>query len=146
MHSSPVAPAGTPHLWPVSCDYRDAAAFTAALAAAARERGPLRLALCWIRSTAPQALAVVADSVADGGRIVHALGSAGRNPSTLGSDVLRRQHRIRYQRVLLGFVVEQGRSRWLTDAEISAGALAAVDDPDTDPYVVGQVEPWSAHP
>jgi len=85
-------------------------------------------------------------SVADGGRIVHVLGSASRDPATLGSEAPRRQHRVRYQRVLLGFVVEQGRSRWLTDAEISAGALAAVDDPDADPYVVGQVEPWSAHP
>ncbi len=84
--------------------------------------------------------------MADGGRIVHVLGSASRDPATLGSEAPRRQHRVRYQRVLLGFVVEQGRSRWLTDAEICAGALAAVDDPAADPYVVGQVEPWSAHP
>lgn len=140
------ATAGAPHLWPVPCDYRDTAAFTGALAAATRERGPLHLALCWIRSSAPQALAAVADTVASGGRVVHVLGSASRDPSTSGSDALRRQHRIRYQRVVLGFVVEQGWSRWLTDAEICAGALAAVDDPAADPYVVGQVEPWSARP
>lgn len=129
----------------MSCDYRDAAAFTGVLEAATRERGPIGLALCWIRSTAPQALAA-ADTVASGGRIVHVLGSASHEPSALGSDALRQQHRVRYQRVVLGFVVEPGGSRWLTDAEISAGALAAIDNPAADPYVVGQLEPWSARP
>src|SRR5690606_6668814 len=64
--------------------------------AAARGRhrgsgGPLGLALCWIRGTAPQALAAVAvtESVADGGRIVHVLGSASRDPATLGSEAPR---------------------------------------------------------
>jgi NAD(P)-dependent dehydrogenase (short-subunit alcohol dehydrogenase family) len=139
--------AGTPHLLPAPVDYRDAAAFDVALKDAIARAGPARLALCWIRGNAPAALAATAAVVVDGGRVVHVLGSAAsRHPSTLGSDTLLRQDRVRYQRVVLGFVVERGRSRWLTDAEISAGALAAVDDPGLDPHVVGQVEPWHARP
>jgi hypothetical protein len=140
------ARAGLPALHPVAVDYTDTGAFDDALKVAADQRGTITLALCWIRGSAPEALAAVAAAVADGGRLVHVLGSAARDPSTLGSDALLAQERLRYQRVVLGFVIEGGRSRWLTDAEISAGALAAVDDPRLDPHVVGQLHPWSARP
>lgn len=140
------AVANSPHLWPLAVDYRDLAAFQAALTTATAERGPATLALCWLRGSAPEALAAAAGAVTDGGRVVHVRGSARHDPTTGGSDELRRQSRVRYQRVVLGFVVAGGRSRWLTDAEISAGALAAVDDPAVDPYVVGQVHPWGARP
>jgi NAD(P)-dependent dehydrogenase (short-subunit alcohol dehydrogenase family) len=140
------ARAGLPALHPVAVDYTDARAFDDALTAAVDNRGAITLALCWIRGSAPGALAAVAAAVADGGRLVHVLGSAARDPSTLGSEALLTQERLRYQRVMLGFAVEGRRSRWLTDAKISAGALAAVDDPRLDPHVVGQLRPWSARP
>ena len=52
---------------------------------------------------------------------------------------------IDYQSVLLGFVVETPKSRWLTNAEISNGVFAAIasEAPHT---VIGTVEPWSAKP
>ena len=52
---------------------------------------------------------------------------------------------IDYQAVVLGFVVEDGKSRWLTNAEISDGILAAIASgaPFT---IVGTVELWSAKP
>jgi hypothetical protein len=49
------------------------------------------------------------------------------------------------RQVILGFRVEGGRSRWLTDAEISEGVLQAVRT-DADLAIVGQVEPWPARP
>ena len=52
---------------------------------------------------------------------------------------------IDYQAVVLGFVIEGGKSRWLTNAEISAGVLAALES--GAPFrIVGTVEPWSAKP
>jgi NAD(P)-dependent dehydrogenase (short-subunit alcohol dehydrogenase family) len=138
--------AGRPGVWPVPVDYRDAGAFGRALAPAAGQRGGFTLALCWIRGNAPEALRAAAAAVVAGGRVVHVLGSASRDPTTAGSAALREQDRVRYQPVVLGFVVEGGRSRWLTDAEISAGVLAAIDDPAAEPYVVGRVHPWSARP
>lgn len=52
---------------------------------------------------------------------------------------------IRYREIILGFVLEGDRSRWLTDAEISAGVLAAVDA-DQPRYIVGTVRPWHLRP
>ena len=50
------ATAADARLHPLSVDYEDIAAFSAALAAAAAARGPITLAVCWIRSWAPQSL------------------------------------------------------------------------------------------
>ena len=52
---------------------------------------------------------------------------------------------IQYRQVILGFVIEGGRSRWLTHAEISGGVLDAVRN-DRLFSIVGTVEPWSLRP
>lgn len=52
---------------------------------------------------------------------------------------------IRYHQVILGFVRQGNRSRWLTDAEISAGVIAALQSDQRD-SIVGIVEPWPLRP
>jgi len=52
---------------------------------------------------------------------------------------------IDYQAVVLGFVVDNGASRWLNNDEISAGVLSAIDS-EKPVAIVGTVEPWSAKP
>jgi len=47
------ATAGDERLHGLSVDYEDLEAFSAALDAAAAARGPITLAVCWIRSWAP---------------------------------------------------------------------------------------------
>jgi hypothetical protein len=47
--------------------------------------------------------------------------------------------------VVLGFVLEAGKSRWLTNAEISDGVFAAIAA-QAPHSIVGTVEPWSAKP
>jgi len=49
------------------------------------------------------------------------------------------------RQVVLGFKLEAGGSRWLTNAEISDGVLEAVRT-DRAYTIVGQAEPWSARP
>ena len=81
-------------------------------------------------------------------RYVHVVGSAAGDPARVGDerrDAVASIAGIRYSQAILGFVVEGGRSRWLTDAEIAAGVLAAVDG-DDDPHVVGTIRPWSMRP
>ncbi|QSB14997.1 hypothetical protein JQS43_00985 [Natronosporangium hydrolyticum] len=134
-----------PRLLPLPADYR-ATEFEATLAAAVEARGLATLALCWIHSGAPRALPAVVKALAPSGRLMHVLSSASQDPTDLGNPELIADRTLRYQRVILGYRVEGGRARWLTDGEIGGGALAAVDDPTADPYVVGQIHPWSARP
>jgi uncharacterized protein YbjT (DUF2867 family) len=131
---------------PAAVDYRDAAAFAGALDGAVAARGPFNLAVAWIRSDAPEAALAAARRVA--GPFFHVLGSAAADPSR--PDPGRRARfealpGVAYREVILGFVVEGGRSRWLTDAEISRGVLDAVAA-DRSRTVVGAVDPWSARP
>jgi hypothetical protein len=52
---------------------------------------------------------------------------------------------IDYQAVVLGFMLEGAKSRWLTNAEICDGVLAALQS-ERALSIVGTVEPWSAKP
>ncbi len=62
-------------------------------------------------------------------------------PSTTAAQGLP----IDYAAVVLGFVVEGGRSRWLSNDEISDGVFAAIES-GAALSIVGTLEPWSAHP
>ena len=134
------ATAGAPRLHPVSVDYEDLPEFGAALAAAAAARGPIVLAVCWIRSWAPAALRAAADAVAPGGRLVHVLGSRRSEASAATIAELEGRDDLVYQQVQLGAAGDAGRHRWLTDDEISAGVYAAVHA-SRPYYLVGKVAP-----
>jgi hypothetical protein len=125
---------------PLSADYERIPAFAAALAVAACARGPIELAVCWIRSWAPQSLLAVASAVAPGGRLFHVLGSGHSDASAPAIAELERRGDLRYRRIQLGAVVEDGGRRWLTDEEISGGVHAAIlaDRPN---YLVGTAAP-----
>lgn len=133
----------------IPVDYRDGDALTAALRDAVAAHGPLELAVVWIHSIAPEApLQVARATVAASCRFFHLLGSAAADPSA--PDTGRRERfesipGLSYHEVVLGFVLEGRRSRWLTNDEIAAGVLAAIDSAAAR-SVVGAVEPWSARP
>lgn len=136
---------------PLSLDYRDGARLQKALRRAVERFGPFGLAVCWIHSTAPEALRQVVEVIADTSescRLFHVRGSAAANPLT-GSrrppEWLALYSNIQYRQVILGFVIEDGGSRWLTHAEISGGVLDAVRK-DRPFSIVGTVEPWSLRP
>jgi hypothetical protein len=115
-----------PRIHPLSVDYEDVPAFTDALHDVVAERGPITLAVCWIRSWAPQSLLAAADAVAPGGRLFHVLGSQ-RSDVTEAIEALRRREDLRYRQVQLGEVVSGESRRWLSNDEIADGVAAAVE-------------------
>ncbi len=141
--------AGPDNLTGYDVDYLDKAAFVAALEAA----GPVDLAVAWFHSVkipAARRLAERIGSPRGSGRLFQVVGSATGDPTHLdrlatAADVAANLPQCRLRQVVLGFQIEDGRSRWLTDAEISGGVLAAVRA-DQLYTVVGQVAPWSARP
>jgi hypothetical protein len=140
--------------WPgYDCDYCDKASFVHALDAAIAASGPIDLAVAWfhdLKIAAPRLLAERIGRPGAPGRLFQVLGSATGDPchpERLGraAAVAEGLPDCRLRQVVLGFRVEAGRSRWLSDAEISAGVLEAVRQ-DRTCAVVGQVEPWSLRP
>jgi hypothetical protein len=130
-------------------DYYDEAAFEAAL----REVGPFDLAVAWFHSVKLPAARRLAERVGvDGaaGRLFQVLGSATADPArpdrlATAAAVAEGLPNCRLRQVILGFRVDAGRSRWLTDDEISSGVLEAVRT-DRLCSIVGVVEPWLAKP
>lgn len=141
------APAG--RINPVPADYGDAEELAARIRSAAAAHGAIDTAVCWIHSSAPGALRLVADLIGDDRRpprLFHVLGSAdaepGRQHQSAGLECLGE---IRYRRVVLGFMRDASRSRWLTHDEIADGIIDAVER-DTRDTVVGVIAPWSDRP
>jgi len=132
-------------------DYRDTDAFVRTVESAIAQSGPISLAVVWIHGVAPDApLALAAALTQDGAacRYIHVLGSAAANPAAPDDGrrpAFERLTGLRYEEVVLGFIREGARSRWLTNTEIAEGVNRAIDLGATR-SVVGTVEPWSAKP
>lgn len=136
---------------PVTVDYREGDVLRSSLLAAITDRGPAELAVCWIHAAAPEAIWTVADVLGVGGRtarLIHVRGSASADPSVPDPAVAARMATLTglsYEVVALGYAVEAGASRWLTDDEIVAGVVGAIREP-APLTVVGVAEPWSSRP
>jgi len=135
------------------CDYTDGDALDRVLDDVSMRPRPLRLVVAWIHSTAPDAArriaarAVMPDAAL---RFLHVLGSAVADPARPERlDAWRNRVvsglPIDYAQAVLGFVVEGGRSRWLTNAEISDGVYQAAMSARGF-SIVGTVAPWSVRP
>jgi hypothetical protein len=135
----------SPAIEPIACDYNDGVALSEALS----QIDAPDLVVAWIHGRAPHARREIAEGVAADGRFVHVLGSAHGEPGHPErlDDMAKAVQGlpIDYQTVLLGFAVENGKSRWLTNAEISVGVFAAIES-EVAHSVVGTLEPWSAKP
>lgn len=135
----------------IAVDYRDETALQSKLADAVNVFASISLAVCWIHSIAPRASYVVAEMMNKGTspcRYFDVTGSATVDPSTLNSQReadFRRFYHVEYRKIILGFVVENSVSRWLTNDEISVGVINAVEL-DAKTYIVGTVQPWSMRP
>lgn len=139
---------GTIH--PLSLDYADDTAFASAIHASQIRNGPFELAVCWAHGTAPRVPYTLAESLHPSAvppHFFHILSSATADPggqdAELRASFLRRD--ARYHEVILGFAVESGMSRWLTDAEIVTGVLHAIRL-EIPRHVVGTVTPWDDRP
>lgn len=129
---------------PLQLDYRYGDALEAALRQAVAAHGPIGTAVCWIHRTAPDAHRQIATELtAVGGscRYTDVLGSTAAGPFAQERGAwLRAQPGLTYRQVLLGCMPQETGWRWLTDAEISAGVLAALDS-DAESYQVGSPVP-----
>lgn len=130
-------------------DWSEPRAFVAAVAARALAVGPPDLVLAWLHDDCiGPALARALASVRGHCEFFQVRASAAADPSLRGESWWRAQDEpagIAYHQIILGFHVEAGRSRWLRDAEICTGVLAAIDA-GRDVSFVGSVAPWSLHP
>jgi len=137
----------------VPLDYNRLSELRSAISEAIDSEGPADLLVAWVhddRGPVPVALCELVLCAERPCRLVHVMGSAAADPTRSLEETAERLSTfagIAYQPVILGFHAdgEGGQSRWLTNAEIAAGVLEAIDG-EASPFVVGQVEPWALRP
>lgn len=136
---------------PVRVDYTNYEQLRLKLINALNTYGPVETAVCWLHSTAPEAPHIIAEILNEANipvKYFHILGSSYADPSVINEDfeqLFCRFKNIIYKRIILGFVTEDDKSRWLTDTEIGNGVIDALKK-DEDTFIVGKVEPWEKHP
>jgi hypothetical protein len=126
-----------------SVDWRNAAVFSAALSPRIAAIPP-DLSLLWIHSSGQRALLwLLQQLVTRPVLIVHVLGSSSGDPRGGNDDInaiVSKAPRMHYVTVLLGSkALPDGRRRWLTNVEISAGAIEAIQNGRD--VVVGEIIP-----
>lgn len=138
---------GTPAL--IRADYNDHTKFFDLVDGLVEKRGSPDLVVAWVHG-AGGALRLAEQLAAQSAPVdfYHLLGSASANPA---NDLAMQRApfdslpKLRYHQILLGFMIENGRSRWLTHQEISSGTLDAIDQ-KLPRHIIGTVEPWAARP
>ncbi|MBP9192893.1 MAG: short-chain dehydrogenase [Ignavibacteria bacterium] len=136
---------------PIKVDYSDYYSLEERLRSAIDNYGEIDTAVCWIHSTAPEAPYIIADVLNNQSikcKYFHVLGCEENDPDKKTPDIkfsFERFVRLIYKKIILGFVIEDESSRWLTNTEISNGVSDAVLF-DKDIFVVGKTEPYVNHP
>jgi len=131
---------------PVKVDYSDNYLLEEKLKSAIDNYGKIETAVCWVHSTAPDALGIIADVLNEQNiklKFYHIVGCVNIEPDGQNKEFeirITKYDNIIYKKVILGFVIEDEASRWLTDTEISNGVIDAVINED-NVYVVGRIEP-----
>jgi hypothetical protein len=97
--------------------------------------------LIWIHEDGLWCLPLFENLLVENGRSIRVHGSTAGDPTEgVKTDPLPPRDDIIRQNVVLGWVEETNGRRWLTDNEISEGALAAFNNPERSSIVVGQVD------
>jgi 1-aminocyclopropane-1-carboxylate deaminase/D-cysteine desulfhydrase-like pyridoxal-dependent ACC family enzyme len=132
----------------IAQDYHANAPFIAALQEAIKEQGAFDQVICWMHSSGKESLIALLQLLAQHNQqtiFYHVKGSASYNPENVQQLDKNLTDALDYREVILGFKIERGFSRWLTNAEISAGTIDAFAT-GRKRTVIGVTEPWAARP
>jgi hypothetical protein len=135
----------------LDCNYNDTDALVATLNRARDGEGAIDLAIGWFHTLGPAPmLATRTGCLGASGRFFHVLGNAMSDPDhpdrlKLAARAADGAVHCLYRQIVLGFELEGDGARWLTNDEISAGVLQAIDD-DAVASAIGVTRPWSVRP
>lgn len=136
---------------PLRADYSDSAKLKDKIISAVNVAGEIETVISWIHIYAESAHEVIASIISKGNPVCkyfHITGS-GSNNTGLNDDnvekVIRNYKNISYRKIILGFVAEGNKSRWLTNTEISNGVIDAVNC-DKELFIIGKTEPPDLSP
>ncbi len=132
---------------PIIVDYCNIPLLQTKLRATIEQNGPIDLVIAWIHSYAGRTLESIVSEVSPcrnrPWKLFHILGSSA-NLSGIQENLNLPNSALYYQ-IQLGFIIENGHSRWLTNEEISQGVIDAIRQ-NRLITIVGTLQPWEKRP
>ncbi len=135
------------HLTTIALDYHDRDRLGRWVAHVQLMHGPIDQVVAWVGGNREAVLSVVNEEIYQYRRSPWDLYDIRGSRAYVDKPPLPLLHaNCRYHRIILGFHVDDGRSRWLTHEEISGGIYQAMRKGSDDTVVIGTVEPWELRP
>ena len=132
-------------------DYNSVEELSRAIKLAIAKRGEISSVIAWIHSDVTQADQIIYDLTFHSQpnfRYFKIIGSSSYDPSLDRVEqnmISEAPFANSIRGVVLGFMLEEGNSRWLTKEEISQGILQAIEQ-DIAEFTVGVTRPWRLKP
>ncbi|VDG96839.1 short chain dehydrogenase [Lysinibacillus sphaericus] len=130
---------------PISVDYRNEELFLKEIRGIQHKLGPITLVVSWIHTDAPNTLHILAENLSklsnNPWRLFHVKGSTAH----LSQVPIPVPEGCLYRQIVLGFILCDSYSRWLTNKEIATGIIKAIQW-DQEESIVGTLEPWEKRP
>jgi hypothetical protein len=128
----------------ISADYFNKDALIQVLDEHIKMNGPFEQAVIWMRSTAAESFDALMSFLSNHSKTVEVFKVNGSSASR-GALPLNQYQSINMHQIILGFKIEHGESRWLTNEEISDGVITALTTGIPVTFA-GITEPWDKRP
>lgn len=132
-------------LTPVLVDYTNTKELAEQLDHVQQKNGPIHLVIAWVHSNGDRVFPYLIEDLPplQPWKLFHVNGSSS-NLQDIKAKMAIPEH-VEYHQILLGFKIENERSRWLTHKEISSGVIEAIQENKSE-LVVGTIIPWEKRP
>ena len=132
-------------LSPVLVDYTNSQELMEQIRHTQQKNGPIQLLVAWVHSNGPNVIPNLLEMLPETQPMdfFHVNGSSS-NLQDIKAEIAIPQH-VRYHQIQLGFKVENGVSRWLTNDEIAGGTIKAIQDKEPE-WLIGTIDPWDKRP
>ncbi|WP_252503815.1 short-chain dehydrogenase [Sporosarcina sp. Marseille-Q4943] len=127
-------------IFPLQVDYYSEALFSE-VKEVISERGPFDLIVSWTPNYRALERICEMNEQATSFRLIHVKGSR----RYFEDEEIKISSNCIYEKVFLGFVIEEGTSRWLKHEEIAGGVIQQIVEKTND-RIIGQLHPYSERP
>jgi NADPH:quinone reductase-like Zn-dependent oxidoreductase len=130
---------------PVLVDYTNNEELAKHLRQIQKLNGNIHLVVVWVHSTGKNVIPCLTKCISDSEpwKLFHVNGiSSNLDNIKKKIDV---PENVEYHQIQLGFILENGNSRWLVHDEISNGVIQAIAEGKIK-HIIGAIEPWEKHP
>lgn len=130
---------------PVLVDYTNNEELAKQLRQIQKLNGKIDLVVAWVHSTGENVIPCLTNCLSDAEqwKLFHVNGSSAKLDNIKKNMDL--PNNVEYHQIQLGFILENGNSRWLLHDEISTGVIQAITEGEIK-KIVGTIEPWEKRP